>query len=441
MDASFIHSNFLNAELVLERRSGTCCRSRLTTRGFPGFLVRPYGWAASVVNLNLVSSDHLEKEFMNPSVVPMSMRWTSDGILVIGLTGDWLVRQIPGAADSVADEVSRAAQPRGLAFDASQLGRWDSALVSFAIRCFDLCQRTQIEFQDGGLPAGVRKLIGLAQSVPEKRDARRVKEVKPWVERVGDGVIGSWLVSREAITFLGEVVLAVGRLLRRQAQFRWSDTMLVMQACGPEALGVVALINFLVGLILAFVGAVQLSQFGAAIYVADLVAIATVREMGCLMTAIILCGRTGAAFAAQLGTMKVNEEIDAFRTFGISSVEFLVLPRVVGLFLMVPLLCIFADLIAILGGFVVSTSMLDVGVTEYIDRTLYAITLRSFLLGIGKGAFFGVLVAMTGCFRGLRSGDSAAAVGLATTSAVVTGITTIIAADGIFAVLCYILGI
>jgi phospholipid/cholesterol/gamma-HCH transport system permease protein len=203
----------------------------------------------------------------------------------------------------------------------------------------------------------------------------------------------------------------------------------------------VALINFLVGLILAFVGAVQLAQFGASIYVADLVAIASVREMGCIMTAIIVCGRTGAAFAAQLGTMKVNEEIDAFRTFGISPMEFLVLPRIVALMLAMPLLVVFADLIAIAGGYVVSVAMLDVTAAEYIDRTIEAITLRSFFLGVFKGACFGMLVAMTGCWRGLRSGDSAAAVGLATTSAVVTGITTIIAADGVFAVLCHALGI
>jgi phospholipid/cholesterol/gamma-HCH transport system permease protein len=210
---------------------------------------------------------------------------------------------------------------------------------------------------------------------------------------------------------------------------------------GPQALGIVALINFLVGLILAFVGAVQLRQFGAAIYVADLVAVGTVREMGCIMTGIILCGRTGAAFAAQLGTMKVNEEIDAFTAFGFPPVEFLVLPRLIALLVMMPLLCVFADLIAILGGFTVATLMLDVSSTEYLNRTLEAVTLNSFLLGIGKGAFFGLLVGVVGCWRGMRCGSNAAAVGEATTSAVVAGIAGIVAADGIFAVICNALGI
>jgi len=196
------------------------------------------------------------------------------------------------------------------------------------------------------------------------------------------------------------------------------------------------LINFLIGLILAFVGATELANFGASIYTADLVAVATVREMGCIMTGIIICGRTGAAFAAQLGTMKVNQEIEAFQTFGISPIEFLVLPRMLALIFMMPLLCLFADLISITGGFLVSTLMLDITPGLYLDRTVAAISLTGFLLGVFKGAFFGVVVALTGCLRGIQCGTNAAAVGQATTSAVVTGITCIIASDGLFAVIC-----
>jgi phospholipid/cholesterol/gamma-HCH transport system permease protein len=214
-----------------------------------------------------------------------------------------------------------------------------------------------------------------------------------------------------------------------------------MQQTGPQALPIVALINFLIGLILAFVGATELQQFGASIYTADLVAVATVREMACIMTGIILCGRTGAAFAAQLGTMKVNQEIEAFQTFGIAAIEFLVLPRMLALIVMMPLLCIFADVISIAGGYLVSTLMLDVSPTVYIDRTIESIRLTSFLLGIFKGAFFGVLIAVSGCMRGMQCGSNAAAVGQATTSAVVTGITAIIASDGVFSVLCSVLDI
>src|SRR5689334_11405822 len=227
----------------------------------------------------------------------------------------------------------------------------------------------------------------------------------------------------------------MANLLRGRAQFRWPDALLVMQECGPQALGIVAMINFLVGLILAFVGATELTRFGASIYTADLVGIATVREMGPIMTGIILCGRTGAAFAAQLATMKVNEELNALQTFGISTIEFLVLPRMIALMLMMPFLCIFADLISIAGGYVVSVGLLDITSTEYLTRTIHAIQLKSFLLGIVKGSFFGFLVAYTGCLRGMQSGYTAADVGEASTRAVVAGITAIIASDGVFAVL------
>ncbi|MCI0533908.1 MAG: ABC transporter permease [Verrucomicrobiales bacterium] len=362
-------------------------------------------------------------------------------LLVVTLGGDWLARPGLPSMETVEKELSRAPLPQALEFAAGDLGKWDSGLLSFVINCCELCRRRQIEFNGETLPSGVRKLIRLAQAVPEKKEAERETARLSWLHRVGDRALRTGSGVREGLTFLGEVVMASFNLLRGRAQFRWSDTWVVMQECGPEALGVVALINFLVGLILAFVGAVQLTQFGASIYVADLVAIGTVREMGCLMTGIILSGRTGAAFAAQLGTMKVNEEIDAFKTFGISPIEFLVLPRVMALVLMMPLLCVFADAIAILGGFTTSISMLDVGSREYIDRTIQAIKLKSFLLGILKGGFFGVLVAMTGCLRGMQCGNSAAAVGQAATSAVVAGITSIIAADGIFAVICNALGI
>jgi phospholipid/cholesterol/gamma-HCH transport system permease protein len=189
-------------------------------------------------------------------------------------------------------------------------------------------------------------------------------------------------------------------------------------------------------MILAFVGATELTQFGASIYTADLVAVATVREMACIMTGIIMCGRTGAAFAAQLGTMKVNQEIEGFQTFGISPFEFLVLPRMLALVLMMPLLCLFANVISIAGGFLVSTLMLDVSPLLYLHRTVESISLTTFVLGVAKGGFFGVIIALTGCLRGMQCGSNAAAVGQATTSAVVTGITWIIASDGIFAVIC-----
>ena len=362
-------------------------------------------------------------------------------MLIARLSGDWRGR---GALPPVA-VIGRSLDGgvvKSLDFDATALSGWDSRFVAFIARCSELCRSHDIAFKDEGLPTGVRSLLRLSRAVPTKRDTRHLAPAKfHFLENVGEHALRNWDGLLGLLTFLGENVVALGKLVRRRAQFRWADALLVMQQCGPEALGIVAMINFLVGLILAFVGAIQLQRFGATIYVADLVGIATVREMGCIMTGIILCGRTGAAFAAELATMKLNEEISALQTFGISPFEFLVLPRMIALILVMPFLCIFADVISILGGYVISLGILDITSTVYLNRTMDAIELKSFLLGIAKGSFFGFLVAFTGCLRGMQSGYNAAAVGHATTRAVVTGISTIIASDGLFAVLCHALNI
>jgi len=360
---------------------------------------------------------------------------TSTGVLRVSLSGNWRAPSgLPGV-EIIRHSLSESTADRSLEFDVTDLTAWDSRFVAFINRCVALCRERNLNFRSDGLPEGVRRLLRLANAVPEKTDARSSAPEPRFLRRLGERAFKGWDGAWEMLAFLGENVRALGKLLRGRAQFRWTDALLVMQQCGPQALGIVALINCLVGLILAFVGAIELQRFGASIYVSDLVGIATVREMGCIMTGIILCGRTGAAFAAQLGTMKVNEEISALQTFGISPLEFLVLPRMVALLLMMPFLCVFADLISITGGFVVSVSMLDMSPTVYFSRIAHAIQLKSFLLGVVKGTFFGFIVAFAGCFRGMQSGSSAAAVGEATTRAVVTGITAIVASDGVFAVL------
>ena len=201
------------------------------------------------------------------------------------------------------------------------------------------------------------------------------------------------------------------------------------------------LVSFLVGVILAFVSAIQLKQFGAQIYVANLVGVAMTREMGALMTAILMAGRTGAAFAAELGTMKVTQELDAFTTAGFSVLEFLVLPRVLALVLMMPLLCLYADFLGILGGAAIGVGMLDLSWRMYMEQTIHALRLDDTVGGVFKSAVYGLLIAFAGCLRGQQAGSSSAAVGKAATSAVVTGVVAIIVASGVFAFLFYVLGI
>jgi phospholipid/cholesterol/gamma-HCH transport system permease protein len=361
---------------------------------------------------------------------------TSPGVLLARVSGNWREGPTLPNVEVVRETLSKEPSVKSMEFDTAGLTGWDSRFVAFISQCAGVVRGRNIEIRYDGLPEGARRLLRLAHAVPEKVDAHRAVVKASFFRSVGERTIQGWDGILGLFTFLGQNLIALMNLFRGRAQFRWADAFQVMEQTGPQALGIVAMINFLVGLILAFVGALELERFGASIYVADLVGIATVREMGCIMTGIILCGRTGAAFAAQLGTMKVNEEINALQTFGISPIEFLALPRMVALILMMPFLCVFADLISIAGGYCVSVSMLDITSTEYFSRTIQAIQLKSFLLGIVKGTFFGFLVAYTGCLRGMQSGHTAAAVGQATTRAVVSGISAIIASDGIFAVLC-----
>jgi phospholipid/cholesterol/gamma-HCH transport system permease protein len=354
-------------------------------------------------------------------------------VVVVHLSGTWrLEDRLPGLGDLEGALVRDPAAGR-LVVDARGVTAWDTGLVAFVLKLVQFCERRGVVVDRQSLPPGVNRLIGLATAVPQRKTGAPGAP-STWLARLGLASIAVWESTLQFVRFVGDAVLALGRLLRGRANFRWVDLFVVIEDCGPKALPIVTLISFLVGLILAFMGAVQLRNFGASVYVADLVAIAATREMGCLMTGIIMAGRTGAAFAAQLGTMRVNEEIDALVTMGIPPMDFLVLPRLVALILMMPLLTVYSDLLAILGGAFVGVTMLGLGIIEYAERTSVALTLTNFLLGVVKGSVFGVLVALSGCLRGMQCGRSAAAVGLATTSAVVTAIVLIVVAEGLFAV-------
>ncbi|MDX9707912.1 MAG: ABC transporter permease [Trichloromonas sp.] len=363
----------------------------------------------------------------------------TDGTLLLRLRGDWLAGRLPLPLHDV-EAAMEEKKPATLRFETEDLQNWDSGLLTFLIALKKLCGARGIAFGDGNLPDGARRLLALAAAVPEQPAGKGLLR-PPLLERVADRALGAWKSAVDMLDFLGEVTLACGRLLTGRARFRRADLWAIMRECGADALPIVSLISALVGLIFAFVGAVQLSMFGAEIYVASLVGIAVVRVMGAIMTGIIMAGRTGAAFAARIGTMQVNEEIDALATLGISPVDFLVLPRIIALVLMMPLLCLYADLMGILGGLAVGVFMLDLNLGEYLEMTKLAVGLKDFWIGLFHSAVFGVLVALSGCLRGLQCGRSASAVGDAATSAVVTGIVNIIVATAVITVICNILGI
>ena len=359
--------------------------------------------------------------------------------LCLRLQGDWLLASGVPDSGSLQQQISSAQQQ--LSFDCDQLGRWDTSLMTFLVGLLRHCQQNDIDVDQSGLPEGARKLLKLAFAVPERRSERRAVLGQPMLTKIGCVTIEMHRNWNDMLSFTGEVFCSFFKMFRGRMPFRRSDLLFQLETAGPSALFIVTLISILVGMILAFVGAVQLSLFGAEIFIANLVGLGMAREMGAMMTAIIMAGRTGAAYAALLGTMEVNEEIDALRTIGVSPIDFLVLPRLIALLITLPLLCIYADFMGILGGAVVSAGLFDISFAQYFLQIQGFVGLSHFLVGVVKATVFGVLIASAGCFRGLQCGRSASAVGFAATSATVTSIVLIIVADAIITVLCQVLGV
>lgn len=353
-----------------------------------------------------------------------------DGIAHFALSGDWRIDTEQPNLDEITAFLTRE-RPKRVKFVVHELGSWDSALLTYLIRLGQLLDQRGIERDDGTLPKGVLGMIALSKAVPERQDAIRDQTPNDFLTMVGHHAI--WLHQDffRLADFIGEICIAFGRLLCGKSRMRWSDVMTQLQECGPNALPIISLIGILMGMILAFVGAVQLKVFGAQLLIADLVGLGMAREMGAMMTSILMAGRTGSAFAAELGTMTVNDEIDALKTTGFSPVEFLVLPRIIAMFLTIPFLCLFADILGIFGGSIVSAALFDVSIPEYLQQLNVRMRPIDFEVGIGKCAVFGILVAVAGCFRGLQCQRNAASVGLATTSAVVTGIVFIVISDAV----------
>ena len=370
----------------------------------------------------------------------VSLETVGDATLVVQLSGDWRMQKNVASAIPVQNAIETS-HVRSVRFDAKALSSWDSSILIFLTKVTELFRQKDIVTDREGLPKGIRRLLELAEIVPEQEGARHATDSPSFLARVGTTTTGSYIALSEMLRFLGEVTLAFVKLVKMRARYRTADLFLIIQECGAQALPIVTLISFLVGVIMAFVGAIQLQQFGAQIYVADLVGIAVVREMGAMMTGIIMAGRTGAAFAAKLGTMKVTQEIDALITLGFSPLEFLVLPRMIALCLMMPLLCLYSDLMGILGGAAVGLWILDLSWTTYYHQTVRAISLTALFGGVFKGVIYGVLISLSGCLRGMQCGGSASAVGEATTSAVVASIVFIVAACGALSVVFYIIGV
>ncbi len=361
--------------------------------------------------------------------------------LLLRLSGTWKLSSALPGTDELKEKITHNPGLRRIAFDVNALASWDSGLLLFLRNLSRICAPARVELAVQGLPLGVRRLMKMAPTSFGEEAFGKQAARPSLLERTGDRALDLWAALLDAVDFLGETTLAFFRLCAGSPGFRFADFSRVVQDCGVNALPIVSLISFLVGLILAFVGSVQLGMFGAHIYVANLVGISMARAMGAIMTGIIMAGRTGASFAAGIGTMQVNEEIDALKTAGISPIRFLVLPRVLATAIMMPLLTLYADVMGMFGGVVVAATGLDINPLEYFGQTKAAVNLANVGIGVFSGFVFGLLVGLTGCLKGMQCGRSASAVGSATTKAVVSGIVSIIVATAIITIICDVLRI
>ncbi len=351
------------------------------------------------------------------------------GALLVSLAGTWALEHPTPRFDRAVDDRPGGFPLESVRFDTAGLGAWDSSLLLFLLQGRDYCEAHDLEFEAASLPESIGRLMELTRAVPEQVLAREAKP--PFLARLGARGLSSFDGLMASISFIGEVALGFFRVLTRRGGLRWRDFWVVVQSNSSGALPIVTLISFLVGLIIAFLGAVVLRRLGAGYYVSTLVGYGMLRELGSLMIGIIMAGRTGAAFAAELGSMKITEEIDALRTLGLSPIDHLVLPRVLGIFVTMPVLTVYGMFVGIAGGLLVAVTMLDLTAGQFSSGMLTSLTLSDGLLGVFKAGVFGLIIGLAGCLRGMQTGSDAGAVGKAATSAVVTGITAIIAANAV----------
>jgi len=355
--------------------------------------------------------------------------------LTVRVGGDWRITEKHPDWEQLLD----GRQPRSVVLSGQELGAWDSSLALF-IRCVQLWgAKSGATLLLEHLPAGaVRLAASLAREPLAPAHPAGLPDLPT---AIGTETVRLWRETKDFSQLVGECVFSMGRFFKAQAHFRWRDCFAEMQQCGAMALPIVGLISFLVGVTLAYTGSLVVRQYGGDIWIADMVGLAVVREMGPMMAAIVLAGRTGAAFAATLGNMKANEEIDALSTLGVSPIDFLVMPRIVSLFCMMPFLALYSDGMGILGGMAIAAAPpLNIPVNLYWAEMQTIVDLSDINTGIIKAATFGLLIGLAGCWRGLQADRSAAGVGRAATAAVVTSILLIIVADALFAVAFDILG-
>jgi phospholipid/cholesterol/gamma-HCH transport system permease protein len=379
------------------------------------------------------------KENLSASSVRFRTGAVRDGVFAIAIEGR-LDSNTTGRIWRQATETVATAKARSVTVDASEIDYCDGSGIALFVHLRNLQRKAGGQLEIHGLRPEFQGLLEESDlgDLEQLESQRRPKT--SLAEDVGRAVVGFLEDTRSLIGFVGELVSALGTAAMHPRSVRWRDAVRVAESAGVNALPIIVLVSFLMGVIMAFQGAISLRRFGADVFVANLVGLAMLRELGPLMTAIILAGRSGSAFAAELGTMTVREEIDALKTMGLDPVRFLVVTRVIAAVVMTPLLTVFADLLGLIGGAVVMRSF-GIPLVTFYHQVQYQVTYGSFVGGLVKAFVFGILVAAIGCLRGLQTTTGASAVGESTTRAVVSGIVLIVITDGIFSVVFYYLNV
>ena len=353
-------------------------------------------------------------------------------------SGYWTVRHLA----ELESQLAHLRFPAGaLEIDLAAVGRMDTGGALVLQELISTLRQAQHEVRIQGLSPKAAGLLELVGRSLEQGGVTPVAPQRMLLERLGRGSVAHVQAGVGMLGFIGEIGLAWMRQLLHPGRIRWREVADNLVEAGHRALGIVGLLSFLLGVVIAYQGGVQLRQYGASLFVADLVSLSMVRELAPMITAIIVAGRTGSAYTAQIGTMKVTEEVDALRSMGIPPMELLVLPKLLALIIALPLLTVFADIMGILGGMVMSSVQLDISFSTFIQRIGTAVSLDSFLVGVGKAPVFAAIIAIIGCYQGFQVVGSAESVGRRTTISVVQAILAVIVVDAAFSVAFSRLGI
>ena len=361
------------------------------------------------------------------------LKLLEDGNAAAIFSGTW--RKSPSIEAQLPSSIKK------LVLDITRLSEWDDTFVAQIFKLRQKCNESRIEFDYGTLPDGARKLLDLAFSAPARVNARSINKRMPLLAKIGHGGEDMIQATRSGFAFIGELSVALVRMFLGKARFSIGDILHELYKAGPNAVFIVSLIGFLEGVILAFIGSIPLKMFKAEVYVSSFIGIGILRLLGAVMSGAVMAGRSGAAYAAELGTMKVNEEIDALETMGISPMEYLVLPRFLGLTIMMPFIGLISNAFGILGGLFVGTLYLDLTLTEFWTKLIETTRVCDLIIGIVTCFIFGMLIAICGCLRGLRCGRDSEAVGLATTASMVSSIICMVIATFTITVVTVALGL